>query len=147
MFRNLCTEWFDRHNAEVEAPARRLAFKVPHCQNHPKHNNQGRGDDGTFARTCRVARLGTIVVVGGWLLLDYSSRPSPQNEPAKINEQIGGADSSQQEPTTEAAANSPPIEQRIFPANMVLTFKCEKGGHVSFGDKPCGSGEKHEISR
>lgn len=86
--------------------------------------------------------LAISVVVGGWLLLDYSSRPSPQNEPAKINEQIDGADSSQQEPSTEAAANSLPIEQRIFPANMVLTFKCEKGGHVSFGDRPCGSNEK-----
>ena len=25
---------------------------------------------------------------------------------------------------------------------MAVTFKCEKGGHVSFGDKPCGSDEK-----
>ena len=86
--------------------------------------------------------LALSVVVGGWLFLDYGSRPSTQNVPAQVDGRTAGADSNQPEPSTEAAPNSPPIDQRIFPADMAVTFKCEKGGHVSFGDKPCGSNEK-----
>jgi len=85
--------------------------------------------------------LALSVVVGGWLVLDYSSRPSPQNVPAQIDERAAGTDSSRPEPSIEDAA-APAIDKRIFPVDMAVTFKCEKGGHVSFGDKPCGSNEK-----
>ena len=86
--------------------------------------------------------LALSVVIGGWLSLAYSSRPSLNNVPTQIDGRTVDVDSSRQEPVTEAAANSTPIDQRIFPADMSVTFKCEKGGHVSFGDKPCGSNEK-----
>jgi len=85
--------------------------------------------------------LALSVVVGGWLLLDYSSRSSPQNASAQIDERTADAGSSCQQPPTEAAAPTS-IDQRIFPADMAVTFKCEKGGHISFGDKPCASNEK-----
>ncbi len=86
--------------------------------------------------------LALSIVTGGWLLLAYSQR-SPQQHPL-----IG----QRSEPTQESALSpertvfSPPkAPNPVTPAppkNLIMTFKCEQGGRVSYGDQTCANGAK-----
>lgn len=80
--------------------------------------------------------LALSVVVGAWLLFEYSNQPAPQLVPSPSN------DSYSAQPMPPSEASPLPISPQASPKNLNLTFKCEKNGRVSFGDKPCENKEK-----
>lgn len=91
------------------------------------------------ARAISLA-LALSVVVGGWLLFEYSNRPVPQTpSPASMpGNQFGQGVGSSPTPSTSQSAPLQPQSQQ----NAVLTFKCEKNGRIQYGDQPCGADKK-----
>ena len=85
--------------------------------------------------------LALSVVVGGWVLFEYSNRPMPKlpsSASVPDNQRIDQGAGNLSTMTTE---------QRISPRaqsqqNVVLTYKCEKNGRIQYGDQPCSKDEK-----
>ena len=84
--------------------------------------------------------LALSVVVGGWLLLEYSNRSMPQspspvsaqnNQPEQVITQLPASH-----------AQQPAQQQLQIQQNVTLTYKCEKNGRIQYGDQPCSKDEK-----
>lgn len=78
--------------------------------------------------------LAVSLVVGGWLFFEYSNhqaslRPPPVETRPPVPAPIPG-------PSRPAPTQVAPSPRASAPAH--LTFKCEKGGRISYGDQPCG---------
>lgn len=81
--------------------------------------------------------LALSVVVGVWLLFEYSNRPLPRVTAPTENRVKDEARRQQlSQPTSIPSATTK------TPGNENLAFKCEKEGRISFSDKPCSSNEK-----
>jgi hypothetical protein len=78
--------------------------------------------------------LAFSVVVAGWLLFEYGNHQAEQIVQPNDDQQTAAVPVRQQsQPAPPQVAPSP---RTTMPSN--LTFKCEKGGHISYGDQPCG---------
>ena len=86
--------------------------------------------------------LALLVLTGGWLLLEYSQRSSqlaPLTEPQSERNQVNAR------PPERTASQRPKAPSPVSPAhpkNLVMTFKCEQGGRVSYSDQPCANGAR-----
>ena len=84
--------------------------------------------------------LALSVVAGGWLLFEYTNRPSTQaaTSPTEI---LASPSPDLPFPASSATppSRTPPVE---MPSELDVTYKCEKSGKVSFSDKPCAAGTK-----
>ncbi len=86
--------------------------------------------------------LALSAVTGGWLLLEYSQRLPPQ---APLTEQPSETSQEIALPQERTVPLPPKVAKPVGPAlpkNLIATFKCEKGGRISYGDQPCANGAK-----
>ena len=86
--------------------------------------------------------LALSVLTGGWLLLEYSQR-SPQQ--ALLTEPQSESNQENALPPERTASQRPKAPSPVSaaqPKNLVMTFKCEQGGRVSYSDQPCANGAK-----
>jgi hypothetical protein len=81
--------------------------------------------------------LALSVVIGGWLLFEYINRPLPP-----VTAPIENSAKDEVHHQQLGRPTSIPTTSAKTPGNVNLTFKCEKDGRISFGDKPCSSNEK-----
>lgn len=83
------------------------------------------------------------VVVGAWLLLEYSNLPADSSgSPARSSESV--EPSATVKPAQEPVDASPDTELQLDRSRngIDLTFKCQKGGRTTFGDRPCDADAK-----
>lgn len=78
--------------------------------------------------------LALAVVAGGWLLFEFSNRQVEQTARPFESKQTTAAPVPQQPPPLTPQADRRPSP--TVPSN--LTFKCDQGGRISYGDRPCG---------
>jgi cytoskeletal protein RodZ len=81
--------------------------------------------------------LAFSVIVGAWLLFEYSNRPLPHATASTENSaknEVRYQPSSRPTPLATVSAKTQ--------SDVNLTFKCEKDGRISFSDQPCSSNEK-----
>lgn len=89
--------------------------------------------------------LALSAVVGGWLLLE-SSQQAPQHLPsanppiAEDHAPVEALDRAMQPPIPQSRIPVP--TNAVPPKNLIVTFKCEHGGRISFSDQPCANGAK-----
>ena len=95
----------------------------------------------SHARAASLA-LAMFLLVAGWLLFEYSSRPTPSETVRTEDSPNETSDLGQ--PVQASSVRIAP-SQTPYPDNVNLTFKCARNGHISFGDKPC-SGNDMTIS-
>lgn len=69
--------------------------------------------------------LAFSIVVGGWLLFEYSNRSEPIITPP-----------------TEKSPDQAATPVAPLPTDLTFTYKCEKAGRLSYSDKPCNTNEK-----
>lgn len=78
--------------------------------------------------------LALAVLVAGWLLFEYGNQPLPHvSAPSDFSPRSLPPAS----PAGQTSARPAPL-----PGNLVVTYKCEKNGRLSFSDQPCVAGEK-----
>lgn len=82
--------------------------------------------------------LAFSVVVAGWLLFEHGNREAAQIATPVDSTQTVATPSLQQAQPPKAT----PRPGTAMPSNLALTFKCEKGDRISYGDQPCAGGER-----
>ncbi len=89
--------------------------------------------------------LALSAVVGGWLLLE-SSQHAPQHPPsdappiAENHAPVVARDRAMQPPVPQSRIPAP--TNAVPPKNLIVTFKCEHDGRISFSDQPCANDAK-----
>lgn len=84
--------------------------------------------------------LALSVVVGGWFTLEYINHPTAQTA-TRPTETLANPPLNTPPPdhSSTPPTGSSPV---ATPSKMSVTYKCEKGGRISFRDKPCATGER-----
>lgn len=78
--------------------------------------------------------LALSTVIGAWLLFEYSTQQgAPSLRPAESPPTSRVNTPAKQPP---APANTVAVPHTTAP--VILTYKCEKGGRIHYGDQPCG---------
>ena len=91
------------------------------------------------ARAISLA-LALSVIVGGWLLFEYGNRSLPAAAgPASMQDGYSKQSATQPPATSlrQSTQQKPQTDE-----NVAVTYKCEKGGRIRYGDQPCGKDEK-----
>ena len=83
--------------------------------------------------------LALSVVTGGWFLLEYSQRV-PQH--AQLIERQPKTIPLPQERAESPPPKAPSPKSLKQSKNLVVTFKCEQDGRVSYSDQPCANGAR-----
>ncbi len=89
--------------------------------------------------------LALSAVLGGWLLVEFSQR-APQHPPsddspiADNREPVEALDRAIDPPVPQPGILTP--ANAAPPKNLIVSFKCEQAGRVSYGDQPCANGAK-----
>jgi hypothetical protein len=78
--------------------------------------------------------LALAVLVAGWLLFEYGNQPLPH---VAAPSDFSPRSLPHASPVGQTSARPAPL-----PGNLVVTYKCEKNGRLSFSDQPCVAGEK-----
>lgn len=80
--------------------------------------------------------LALLVVFAAWFLFEDSNRPA--THPFAPTKPGPPANTQPLQP----ALNQPRLAPGTLPSNLSITYKCERNGRISYGDKPCAATEK-----
>jgi len=83
--------------------------------------------------------LALLIIIGGWMLFEYGDQQNQQTL-APIEQSQGEIIPTPQQLQPNPSPAASPVNS--IPNNLILTYKCEKAGRISYSDKPCATNEK-----